>query len=211
MRLKWCTLGISRGWNGLFDDVEEHLKIGLFWHTAISSLGERGATRLGRCINNGEFNLLLVRIKIEEEFISLVENFGDTSIRTINFVDNQDDRKFFRERFTQHKTGLWKWAFRGIHQEEHTVNHFESAFYFATEVGVAWGVDDVNGHVTTLHRRVFCENSDALFALEIHGIHHTILAFALFLVSSESTGLPKHCINECRLTMIDVGDNSYVS
>ena len=76
---------------------------------------------------------------------------------------------------------------------------------------MAWGVDDVNGHIATLYRGILRENSDALFALEIHRIHDAILTFALFLVSSESTGLPEHCINERGLAMIDVGDNCYVS
>ena len=61
---------------------------------------------------------------------------------------------------------------RGVNKEDNAVNHAETAFYFAAEVGVPGGVNNVEDEVSpifclsgTMHSCVFGENGNALFSL----------------------------------------------
>ncbi len=75
------------------------------------------------------------------------------------------------EGLLQDEAGLGHGAFEGVDEEEDAVGHFEDAFDFAAEVGVAGGVDDVDfagdaGGIGVGHGDVFGEDGDAAFAFE---------------------------------------------
>jgi len=69
---------------------------------------------------------------------------------------------------------------------------------------VAGRVDDVDARVFPVHRRAFCENGDAAFALEIIRIHR---ALGNFLVFAERAGLGEELIDEGRFAVVDVRDD----
>ena len=66
----------------------------------------------------------------------------------------------------------------GVDDQQHAVDHLHDPLDFAAEIGVAGGVDDVDVVIVPLKSRVLRADGDALFALEIHRIHHAL--FDLF-------------------------------
>ncbi len=59
-----------------------------------------------------------------------------------------------------------------------------------------------------VHRGVLGEDRDALFALEVLGVHHPVLDFAAF---AQRAGLPQHGVDERRLAVVDVRDDGDVA
>ena len=95
------------------------------------------------------------------------------------------------------------------------MHHFEAALDLTAEVSVTGGVDDVEGDAAfngarpyVTDRGVLREDRDALFALEVHGVHDSVIDV---LVLAESTGLPEHGVDERGLAMVDVGDDGDIA
>ena len=61
---------------------------------------------------------------------------------------------------------------------------------------------------SVLHCGVLGEDGDALLALQIVGIHHTVRDF---LTLVEHVGLGQHCVDQRGLAVIDVCHNRYIS
>ena len=82
------------------------------------------------------------------------------------------------------------------------------------EVGVPRSIDDVDddgavrGWSGVVDGSVLRQDRDALFLLKVIGIHDSINNFA---VSGEGAGLAQHLVDEGGLSMVDVGNNGYVS
>ena len=91
---------------------------------------------------------------------------------------------------------------------KNAVDHFHDALDFAAEVGVAGSVDDVDVVTVPFEGGVLGANGDALFAFEIHRIHHALLDL---LVGAEGAGLAQQLIDERGLAVIDVGDDGDVA
>ena len=96
----------------------------------------------------------------------------------------------------------------GIDDQKGSVHHFHDSFHFATEIGVARRIDDINPITVPLERGVFCANRNSFFALEVHRIHHPFLDF---LVGTKSTGLAQQLIDQCGLTVINVRNDGNVT
>ncbi|CAB5043340.1 unannotated protein [freshwater metagenome] len=213
--LKWCALGVLGSRHCGEKCLEQWLKVFFFWHAAICWANQRSAASLGTGVNDGEFDLLFSCIEIEEEFVGLVNYCRDAGVGTVNLINNKNYRKVFLKCLAQYETGLRKWTFRCVYEEHNTVDHFQTALNFATEVSVTWGVNDVERDTTlrcacagVVHRRVLGEDRDALFALEVHGVHDTLIDV---LVLAEGTRLPQHGIHKRGFAVVDVGDNGYVT
>ena len=69
---------IFRSWNCRKDGVEQNVEVLFFRHSTICWALERCASCFCRCINNWEFNLLFIGIKVQEQFICFIDNFSDT-------------------------------------------------------------------------------------------------------------------------------------
>ena len=77
------------------------------------------------------------------------------------------------------------------------------------------GIDDVEGDAPlwgggagVSHRGVFGQDGDALFALQVHGVHDAIIDV---LIGAEGSRLPEHGIHERGLAVINVGNDSDVT
>ena len=157
---------------------------------------------------------MFICIKIEEQFVRLIHHFGDARVGAVGLVDDEDYGKLRLERFAKHKSGLGKWTFRGIDQENDPVDHLQPALDLATEVRVAWCVDHVDDDraLSTrpgiVDRGVLRQDCDALFFLKVIGIHHPVDEFAM---RGECASLAKHLIDESGLAVVDVGDDGNVS
>ena len=74
-----------------------------------------------------------------------VDYLVDAGVGAVCLVDGEDDGQPSFECFAQNEPGLRQGPFAGVDEEDDTVDHGEAAFDFAAEVGVAGGVDDVDG------------------------------------------------------------------
>ena len=126
----------------------------------------------------------------------------------VDLVDHQDDRQPGPEGLAQHEPGLGQGALGGVDEQEHTVHHGEAPFHLAAEVGMAGRVDDVDLHAVVHDGRVLGQDGDALFALEVAGVHDP---FVDRLVGAEGAGLPEHGVDQGRLPMVDVSHDGYVA
>ena len=126
------------------------------------------------------------------------------------------------EGLAQHEAGLREWAFGGVNHEDDTVDHGQAALNLAAEVGVAGGVDNVDGDAvlkaqglrggaTVVDGGVLGENGDALFSFKIAGVHDTLAGLFDRVALGERSGLPEHCVNQRGLSVIDVCDDRDVS
>ncbi len=111
-------------------------------------------------------------------------------------------------RLLEHELGLRLRAVVGIDDEQHAVDHAHDALDLAAEVGVAGGVHDVDVVALVLEGGVLGADGDALFAFEVHRVHHALVRL---LVGAEGAGLAQQAIDERGLAMIDVGDDGDVS
>jgi hypothetical protein len=104
-------------------------------------------------------------------------------------------------------------ALRGVDQQQHAVDHLQAAFHFAAEVRVTGRVDDVDRDIAAvaglvLYGSVLREDRDALLALERKGVEYPLLHL---LPDPERTRLPQHRVDQGRLAMVDVSDDSDVA
>src|SRR5262249_4972094 len=143
-----------------------------------------------------------------KEVIDLIQDFLDACIRPIDFIDHDDGRKFRFEGLHQHVASLRQRSFTGIDQEDDAVHHFQSTFHLAAEIAVTRRIDNVDFDAAITDSRCLRKDGDSPLAFEIIGIHN---AFHNLFIGSENTALPKHGVNKGGLTMINVGDDGYVS
>ena len=102
----------------------------------------------------------------------------------------------------------------GVNEQQHAVDHGQSALHLTAEIGVARRVDDVDdGHrtvrVLAVHRGVLGQDRDALFLLQVTGVHEAFNRVVAAM--SQCAGLPQHRIDQGRLAVIDVSDDGDVS
>ena len=177
-------------------------------HLAVARLVQAGPAGPRGAVDDRELDLLIVGVQVQEQGVRLVDDLVDAGVRTVGLVDDQDDRQAGLECLAQHEPGLRQRALGGVDQENNTVDHHQRALHLATEIGVARGVDDVDDHVAAVHGGVLRENGDALLALQIVGVHHSVGVGA---AGAERAGLPQHRVDQGGLAMIDVSDDGDIS
>ena len=165
---------------------------------------EAGSALAGVGVHDREVDLRLVGVEIEEELVDLVHDLRGTGVRPVDLVHDEHDGQPRLERLTEHEPRLRQRPLARIDEEQHAVDHGETPFDLAPEVGVAGSVDDVHLRAADPDRRVLGEDRDALLALEVHRVEH---ALGYVLVRPERAGLPEERVDERRLAVIDVGDD----
>ena len=215
MRLQRRAFLIGGCGNVLKQRCEEGLQGGGVWHLAVFRLVQRCPPSLRGCVDDGEVEAVggVVFQEIHEEVVGFIHDGADAGVGAVHLVHHHDDGQLFRQRLAQHKPGLREWPFGCVDEEDDAVDHLQAALHLATEVGVARGVDDVDGDVgavwaTVLDGRVFREDGDALLALEVHGVHDSGVDVGAF---AECAGLPQHGVDEGGLPVVDVGDDGDVA
>src|SRR6478609_6707768 len=210
---------VGRRGDGLEDRLEEGLEVLALREAAVVGALGRGTAGLGRRVDDREVDLLLGGVEVHEELVRLVDDLGDARVGAVDLVDAEDDRHLRGERLAQHEAGLGQRALGRVDEEHDAVDHRQAALDLATEVGVAGGVDDVDGDAVgqaavlgglagVVHRGVLREDRDALLALEVTGVHRALVDV---LVLAERAGLPEHLVDEGGLAVVDVGDDGDVA
>ncbi len=212
------------------DVGHEHLQRGVDFAGRLGHAGEDGleeraqvghlAAELGRCLpvardgeEDGEVDLLLGGVEVDEEVVDLVQHFLRAGVGAVDLVDADDRGQAEREGLLEHEARLRKRTLGGIDEEHHAVDHAERALDLTAEVGVARRVDDVDRDLRSVvggvgHGGVLRHDGDALLTLEVHRVHD---ALGDVLVVAEGAGLPEKRIDEGRLAVVDVGDDGDVA
>ena len=150
--------------------------------------------------------------QLEQQVVGLVDDLGDARVGPVDLVDHQDHRQPGLQGLTQHEPGLRQRALARVHQQHDTVHHGQPALDLATEVGVARGVDHVDGDLAVrrlaVDRGVLRQDGDALFALELTGVHDAVDELGAL---GKGAGLPEHGIDQGGLAVVDVGDDGDVA
>ena len=203
--LEVIHVGLFRGGDVLRDRLVEGLHRGALLVDLV--LGKAG---LGARVDDGEIELLVRGMKLQEELKDHVEDLVGISVVAVDLVDNNDRLEAVLQRLLEHKFGLGLGAAEGIHHKEHSVHHLHDAFHLAAEVGVTRGVDNVDVVVVPLEGGVLGLDGDSLLTLQIHGIHDTDLR-GLRLIGAESARLFQKLVDEGGLPVVDVGDDGDIT
>nr|GEU28058.1 hypothetical protein [Tanacetum cinerariifolium] len=190
-------------WYVLQDGVEQRLHV-----AAAHVFGQAGVAVQTRSVNNREVQLFVGRAQLVEQFESLVDRPFRTCTWTVDLVDHDDRLQAQGQCLAGHKAGLWHRAFLGIDQQQNRVNHRQHAFHFAAEVGVAWGVNDVDVGAFVLDCAILGQNRDAALFFEVVRVHDTGIDRLVF---AEGAGLAEQLVNQGGFTVVNVGDDCNVA
>ncbi len=223
------ALFVFRSRDVLDDGFEQRFEVVVVGQSAVCRRFGGGVSGLGRAVDDRQVEqAVLVEIdaflddvlgQTQQQVGGFADDLFDAGVRTIGLVHAQDDRQLGLQGLAQHETGLRQRAFGSVDEQHDAVHHGDAALDLAAEIGVAGGVDDVEGdalRVTVLggqrtgvlHRGVLGEDGDALLAFQIVGIHHAIRDF---LTLVEHVGLGQHRVDQGSLAVIDVCHNRYIS
>ena len=144
---------------------------------------------------------------VEQQVVAGVDDLGDPGVGAIGLVDHEDDGQMSGQRLAQHEPGLRQRSLGRVDQQQHAVDHGQPALHLTAEVGVTWGVDDVDDcdgsiRVVAVHGGVLGQDRDAFFPLEIAGIHQPVNDVVTAV--SQCAGLPQHRVDQGGLAMVDV-------
>ncbi len=93
------------------DRLEERLEVG-----ALHPLFGGGPPGPGVGVEDGEADLVLVGVEVEEQLLHLVHHLVDPGVGAIDLVDHQHHRQAGLECLAEHEAGLGEWALRCVHQ-----------------------------------------------------------------------------------------------
>ena len=164
----------------------------------------------GAGVDDREIHLLVGGVERDEEVADLVEHLVRIGILAVNLVDDDDGLGAGFERLAQHEARLRLRAVRGVHHQQHAVDHVHDALDLAAEVRVAGGVHDVDVVILVFEGGVLGLDGDALLALQVHGVHDALLG-GDGLVGAEGARLLEQAIHERGLAVVNVGDDGDVA
>ena len=152
--------------------------------------------------------MLLARIKRREQVEHIVHDFARARIGPVDLVDAYDRLQADLQRLADHELGLRQRPLGGVDQHDGAIHHRQDALHLAAEIGMAGRIDDVDARVVPDDRSGLGEDRDAAFALQVVGVHDPL---GDPLVFAKSAGLLEQTVDERRLAVIDVGDDSNVT
>jgi hypothetical protein len=181
------------------------LRVGLL---AVGGAVQRGPAGPRRGVHDGELDLLLGRVQVDEQLVAGVHHLGDPRVGPVHLVDHEDHRQAGGQRLAQHEPGLRQRPLAGVHQQQHAVDHGQATLHLTAEVGVAGRVDDVDGQPAVPHRGVLGQDRDALLPFQVAGVEHP---FGHVGVGAERARLPQHGVDQRGLAVVDVRDDGHVT
>ena len=172
-----------------------------------------GSTGSAVAINNWEVDLVNICIKVHKQVLNFRNHLVDSCIRAVNFVDRQNHGQVQSQRLAQHEPCLRKRPLGCVNEQHHSVDHGERTLYFATEVGVARSVNNVDldlfaTFTSPPHSSVLGKDRDSLLSLKVGVVHDAVNLGSTF---AECTRLTQHGVNQGGLTVVYVGDDGNVA
>ena len=168
----------------------------------------RGPALLGRREEGRKVELLVAGIQRCEEIEHLLLDLEGPLVRPVDLVDDDDGVETQRQRLGEHEPGLGHGTFGCVHEHEDAVHHVEHPLDLAAEIGMAGRVDDIDLRPFPDDRRALGKNGDAALAFEFVRIERP---FGDPLVVAKRARLTKQNIHQCRLAMIDMGDDRNIA
>ena len=194
---------VGRGRNALQDRLEQRGQV-----RTLPVQGTLGQAFAADGVQHREFELFLGGIEVDEEVVDFVEDFLGAGVLAVDLVDHDNDGQPPVQGFFKHEAGLGKRPFRGVDQEHGPVDHGQGAFDLAAEIGVAWGVDDVDLDIFPDHGTVFRGDGNAALTFQIHAVHDPVRHL---LALAKQTALAEHMVHQGGLPVVDVGDNGNIA
>ena len=151
------------------------------------------------------------------EFDKQVEYLFDhlfrTSVRAVHLVDHDQRLQTGLQRLRQDIASLGHDALKGVNQQQHPVGHLQHALDLTGEVRVSRRVHYVDvvsrsGSVRVVDRAVLRKDRDPSFTFERIGVQD---ALAGQLAVAELTALAKQLVDQRGFSVIDVGNDGYIS
>ena len=167
-----------------------------------------GNAESGVRVEDGELDLLLAGVEIDEEIVDLAEDGLDAGISPVDLVDDKDHGQRLLQGLLQDEARLGQGPLAGVDQKDRPVDEVEAPLHLAAEIGVSRRVHDVDLGCAVPDGGVLRHDRDAALALEIHGVHD---ALHELLVGPEDAALPEHAVHERCLAVVDVGDDGDIS
>jgi hypothetical protein len=111
------------------------VEAGRVGHVAVGRAVAGGAARAARGVDHREVEQArgdgLVELQLvgqlQQELEALVDDLGAARVGPVGLVDHQHDGQARHERLAEHEAGLRQGAFAGVDQQEHPVDHGQSA------------------------------------------------------------------------------------
>ena len=167
-----------------------------------------GKSHLGAAIEERCVELILIRSQFEEQLQHLVVHPLRARGVTVDLVNHTYRLKPVAKRLAQYPARLRLRSADGIGQQQHAVDHLHHPLDLGAEVGVARCVDDVDGVVLPIDRRILGFDRDAFFALKIHRVHDPL---SHHLIVPERATLLQQLVHQRGFAVIHVCDNRNIS
>ena len=168
----------------------------------------RGEALQGGRVNHRKVELRFGRAQTVEEIEGLVEHPVRARFGPVDLVDDDDRPQAVRKRLLRDEARLRHRSVDGVDEQQHGVDHRQHALDLAAEVGVAWGVDDVDAEVAPADRGVLGEDRDPALAFDRIRVHHPV---DQRLARIEGAGLTQQLVHQCGLAVIDVRNDRNVA
>ena len=132
--------------------IEQRFQIGS------GSMRIRGScSGTARAVQEGDvLQLFFAGIQIHQQFQYFVADFIQSGIRTVNLVDHYNNLESHFQCLGEYETSLRHRAFCGIDQQQGTIYHAQNTFYFTSEVGMSWCINDINLGIPIPNGSIFC-------------------------------------------------------
>ena len=185
------------------DRVEQRREI-------LAGIGFRKArrSRSARTINYRTVQLLVARVKVDEQFVYLVHHFRGARVGLVYLVYADDYLVIHFESFLENEPRLRHRSFVGVHQKHHAVDHLEHPFHFSREIGVPRSIHYVYLYSFISTGSIFRKYRYPAFSFERVGVHDAVFHD---LVVAEYPALLEHRVHERCLAVVDVRYYRYVS
>ena len=161
-----------------------------------------------RCIDHRKVKLIVVRIQFHEQFKDLIVDIIHTLIGAVNLIDDHNRLELLFKRLTQHILRLRHRPFKCIDKQQNAVHHIENALHLAAKVRMSRRIHNIDLDIVVENRSILRKNCNSPLALDIPRVHHALIDL---LIRAKNVTLTQHCIDQGRLTVIDMCNNGNVA
>jgi len=173
----------------------------------------------GRGIKNGKIERIIVGVKGNKQIEDLIKDIVRTCVRTVHLVNYHDGLKFAGQGLGENKSRLRHRPIESVHQQQHSISHFQHTLHLSAEVGMAGRIHDVDFELLTIRgcvfdSAVFAEDGNASLPLKRVRVHNQAVSSAgqlLQLAFAEHSGLAEQLVHQRGLAMVHMGNNSDIS
>ena len=158
-------------------------------------------------VEDREIQLLIGGVQVQEQLIDFIDDFLCALILFIDLVDEQDRTQAEFQRLAEDETGLGHRPFAGIDEQDDRIDRLDDALDLAGEIGMSWGVHDVDLDALVDDGTVLGVDGDAAFTFQVVAVHDAV--HDLF-IGTEYIALAQECVHQRGFSSVDMGDDGYI-